>query len=53
MANYTAKPCDSCCKVACPEACDSKNCIAWQNWFEDRWAGIHGYYLRARRSGRI
>ncbi len=42
----TQSPCQSCTRIADPAQCDNKRCIPWQLWFADRWASIHGYYLR-------
>ncbi len=46
-------PCAACRRVPCPAACNNKRCIHWLNWFEDRWAGIHGFYLRCKRQGLV
>lgn len=30
-------PCQRCTRVRDPEACENKNCQAWQQWFIARW----------------
>lgn len=36
-------PCESCVRVACPDACENKNCKLWKSWFLRHWAAIYGY----------
>ena len=36
-------PCESCTRVAKPEECGNKGCVAWKEWFLSRWEQIHNY----------
>ena len=36
-------PCESCTRVAKPEECGNKGCVAWREWFLSRWEQIHNY----------
>lgn len=39
-------PCETCTRVARPDACENKNCKVWKTWFLRRWAAIYGYGQR-------
>lgn len=36
-------PCENCTRVAKPEECGNKGCVAWKEWFMNRWEQIHNY----------
>lgn len=36
-------PCETCTRVEKPEECSNKGCVAWKEWFMNRWERIHNY----------
>ena len=44
MEKWKESPCQSCLRVANPEACDNKDCKLWQRWFLSRWEQLRELY---------
>ena len=39
-------PCLTCTLVERPKDCDRKGCVAWQNWWLERWENMRSRYCR-------